>query len=296
MGQELSLYWQKLIYCFYKAVAGIKTIVLDGTQDADGELYLLCGILLALAAILLITAARLLFAPWKKKPGVLLRFGILTLVLAVGAFFALRGYALPGDGIETQKRLASRQMTLGDLVSPFSRTSTTQRRELRDGSGKVIGHCKAEYSLENKLIREEDFDLDERLLGYRLYQRPNEELTRIEEYDADGTLIGVREEELDPERIENPNIPAEIRCYDGEGLLRSEEWFGTRDLGSETFVLLERGEYYDGNGQLERVEEQVFNGSGIDIRYSAQYYNGELIEESVVGESAWAGRGAEDGE
>ena len=102
--QELTEFWLKLKF-FAGRFLDAPRMMWESTEGsgqlADRWFTLLT---LALVAIALIAwLVRLLKAPWKKKPGILLHTLLVLLVVAIILFFTLRGIELPDPAAEVEK-------------------------------------------------------------------------------------------------------------------------------------------------------------------------------------------------
>jgi len=93
---ELTLFWLKLRY-FAGILKDAPRIIWEGSagvgQFADRWFAVLTGA--AVAVALLAWVVRLLKAPWKEKPGILLHTLVVLLIVAVILFFVLRGIDVP---------------------------------------------------------------------------------------------------------------------------------------------------------------------------------------------------------
>ena len=93
--RELELFRQKLCYFAGQFRDFARQIAADPSSVERGDLVMMCATLLIVALFLLGGVIRFLTEPWKKKLQNLLTLLIFLLVLAVAAFFALRGVPLP---------------------------------------------------------------------------------------------------------------------------------------------------------------------------------------------------------
>ena len=94
--QELTLFWLKLRY-FGGLLKDAPRIIWEGSagvgQFADRWFAVLTAVAVAIALIAWLV--RLIKAPWKEKPGILLHALIVLLIVAVILFFTLRGIDIP---------------------------------------------------------------------------------------------------------------------------------------------------------------------------------------------------------
>jgi hypothetical protein len=94
--RELTLFWMKLRY-FAGLLKDAPRIIWEGSagvgQFADRWFVVLTAAAVAIA--LLAWVVRLLKAPWKEKPGILLHTLVVLFIVAIILFFSLRGIDIP---------------------------------------------------------------------------------------------------------------------------------------------------------------------------------------------------------
>lgn len=150
--EELTLFWQKLVYLFGKMTEMVRGLRVDPGSVSKGDL----AMMLATAAVILLFVLggilRFLKAPWKKKPGMLLQTLLVILVVAVILFFALRGVKLP-EGQTGAAETAQTVVIDGEELEVSSQYGLTVG-VLSDAFG--VTYCEWVLTDDNAAIRMED--------------------------------------------------------------------------------------------------------------------------------------------
>ena len=95
IGQELELFWQKISYYFGQFAVFVRQLIRDPSIVSRTDLVMMCAAALIVALFVIGALIRFITEPWKKKGESLLILLAVLVVLAVIAFFVMRGIPLP---------------------------------------------------------------------------------------------------------------------------------------------------------------------------------------------------------
>lgn len=173
------------------------------------------------------------------------------------------------------------------LLEPFEKTSTITTSQIYTEDGSAAGYEEKEWSLEGKLVRETQYDAEDRVVADRVYEYPEAAHYRMSVYDADGELVETREVSYEG----SIDFPTEERVYYPSGQLSS--WIcyqiyeepmpdGYPLIG----LFVTHGERYAPDGTILECWEDKYFDNGPSIGYQGFYEDGVLRLEVFYNERA----------